>query len=329
MDFTKLMSMASGHVEARIVQAALNLGVFDALAGTPSTAHQIADRLKLDRRATELLLNALAALQLLHKRAEQYDLVEAASRYLVAGSSEYLGGMIRFEAMLWQAWEHLPESIRSGKPARPPQMYQNDPAETAIFIDAMASLVQARGDVAATAQAFPWQDKRNLLDVGAGPATYPIGLCQRFSQLSATIFDLPGTLAITQRNVADCAMTERVRCIAGDYRTDAIPGTYDVIFVSNIIHGESLEENRKLMVKLYAALGAGGHLVIKDHILNDARTQPPVGAIFSLLMLLTTAGGRCFSFHEITQWLTPLGFKNIGQIDLPPPFTSSFVVAEK
>ena len=49
--------------------------------------------------------------------------------------------MIRFESLLWSCWEKLPEAIRSGQPARPPNMYQDDPAETEIFIKAMDSLV--------------------------------------------------------------------------------------------------------------------------------------------------------------------------------------------
>ena len=45
--------------------------------------------------------------------------------------------MILFEGLSWQAWKELPEAIRSGKPARPANMYQEDPGETKIFIDAM------------------------------------------------------------------------------------------------------------------------------------------------------------------------------------------------
>jgi hypothetical protein len=46
-----------------------------------------------------------------------------------------------------------------------------------------------------------------MLDVGSGPASYPIALCQRFANLKATIFDLPATLNITERFVRDAGMT--------------------------------------------------------------------------------------------------------------------------
>jgi hypothetical protein len=329
MDFSRLMSLASGHVEARIVQSALRLGIFEALEQTARTAESIAAGLGLDRRATELLLNALAALELLRKRGESFSLSSAARKYLLRSAPEFAGGMILFEDSLWPCWEKLPDSIRSGAPARPADMYQADLTETEIFITAMDSLVKARGDAAALVDAFDWQEVVDLLDVGSGPATYPIALCRQFPQIRAAVFDLPGTLKITERCVRDAGMAERIRLVAGDYRKDAIPGLYDAVFLSNIIHGEDEENNRALIAKLSRRLKASGSIIIKDHILDDGRASPAVGAVFSLLMLLTTAGGRCYSFVEIRDWMEQAGLRQIHRVDLPPPLTSSLVIGTR
>jgi SAM-dependent methyltransferase len=328
MDFTELMRLTGGHVEARLIQTAVELGIFDALENS-ATTEAVANRLKLDPKATELVLNALASLELLQKHGESFSLTEAAAKYLLKSSPQYVGGMIRFESLLWNCWEKLPEAIRSGQPVRPPNMYQGDPAETETFINAMDSLVKARGDAEVTANAIDWRGIAELLDVGSGPATYPIALCQRFPGLRVTIFDLPDTLAITERYVREAGMAERIRLIAGDYRKEPIPGAYNVIFLSNIIHGESFENNRSLIRKLVSNLKPGGQLVIKDHILDDSRTTPPVGAIFSLLMLLTTESGRCYAFNEIRSWMEQAGLSQVRQIDLPPPLTSSLVVGTR
>jgi hypothetical protein len=329
MDFTELMRLAGGHLEARLIQAAVELAIFDGLENSAGTAEAVANRLKLEPKATELLLNALASLELLHKRAEYFSLTEAAAKYLLKSSPQYVGAMIRFESALWSCWEKLPEAIRSGQPVRPPNMYQDQAAETEIFINAMDSLVKARGDATVTANAIDWSGIAELLDVGSGPATYPIALCQRFQKLRATIFDLPGTLAISERYVREAGMAERIRLIAGDYRKTPIPGSYDVIFLSNIIHGESFESNRSLILKLVSNLKPGGQIVVKDHILDDSRTTPPVGAIFSLLMLLTTESGRCYSFSEIKSWMEQAGLSRVQQINLPPPLTSSLVIGTR
>ena len=69
MDLTELMRLAGGHVEARLIQTAVELAIFDALQNSATTVEAVAGQLKLEPKATELLLNALASLELLHKRA--------------------------------------------------------------------------------------------------------------------------------------------------------------------------------------------------------------------------------------------------------------------
>ena len=329
MNFSQLMGLASGHVEARIVQSAVELAIFDALENAPLAAQAVAKRLELEPKGTELLLNALASLELLRKQADLFSLAEVAKSYLVKSSPRYVGAMIHFESSLWNCWEKLPQAIRSGKSVRPANMYQDDPAETETFINAMDSLVKARGDTEIMASAVDWSAVGELLDVGSGPATYPIALCKQFPKLRATIFDLPATLNITQRFVRETGMEDRIRIIAGDYRGDPIPGAYDVVFLSNIIHGEDYQNNETLIRKLANNLKPSGKMMIKDHILDDGRVNPAAGAIFSLLMLLTTAGGRCYAFNEISTWMEVAGLSNIERIDLPPPLTSSLVIGTK
>jgi SAM-dependent methyltransferase len=268
-------------------------------------------------------------LQLLRKNSEAFSLAEVAETYLVINSPQYVGGMIRFDSSLWDCWEKLPEAIRSGKPVRPPNMYQDDPNETEIFINAMDSLVKARGDADAMASALDWHSVSTLLDIGSGPATYPIELCKRFSNLRATAFDLPATLKVTARYVNEADLAKRIKLITGDYRSDPIPENYDVIFLSNIIHGENDEKNAELIAKLARSLNPSGRIVIKDHILDDSRANPAVGVIFSVLMLLTTDGGRCYGFGEIRRWMELAGLRQVRQIDLPPPLTSSLVIGAR
>ena len=329
MNFSQLMSLAGGHVEARILQTAVELKIFDALVDEPKSAEATSQALQLEAKATELLLNALTAINLLEKQANLFSLADVSKQYLLRSSSRYVGGMIHFDASLWSCWEKLEQALRTGKSVRPANMYQEVAEETNRFIAGMDSLVKARGDANVLATTIDWSGVHTLLDVGSGPATYPIALCRRFAQLNATIFDLPATLKITERFVRDAGLSSRIKLIAGDYRDDKILGNYDVIFLSNIIHGENEEKNAELVGKLAASLTSTGRLIIKDHILDGSRANPPVGALFSLLMLLTTDGGRCYSLGEITAWMNNAGLHRVQQIDLAPPLTSSLVIGTK
>ncbi|HZD40823.1 MAG TPA: methyltransferase dimerization domain-containing protein, partial [Terriglobales bacterium] len=250
MDFAELASLASGHFEARIIQAAVELGVFEALRGQSLAASSVAAALSTDPRATELLLDALTALGLLHKTENQYSLAEVSEKYLLKDASCSYASMIKFDAALWNCWEKLPEAVRQGKAVTAADMYQNNPGETERFIRGMDALVKARGDADVMARLFDWDHIPALLDIGSGPGTYPIHLCRLYPTLEATIFDLPGTLEITRRLVREAGLEDRIRLIAGDYRSDPVPGSYPVILLSNIIHAESYEENERLIRKL-------------------------------------------------------------------------------
>jgi hypothetical protein len=328
MEFLELSKLAGGFVEARLIQAGVGLDVFEALRASTDAAG-VAAAIRCDPRATEILLDALVAIGLLTKQHSLYSLGESASTYLLKDAPKYLGGMIQFDSSLWNRWGELEKAVKSGKPARAPDMYQSDPEETARFIAAMDSLVQARGDADILAEMLDLTEVRELLDVGSGPATYPISFCRKYPALRATIFDLPATLAVTKRFVDASGVGDRIALVAGDYRSNPIPGTYQLAFLSNIIHAESSEENERLTAKLYRCLDRDGAIIIKDHILDDSRARPSAGALFSLLMLLTTEQGKCYTFNEVKSWLEKAGFQRVHELPLSPPLASSLVIGMK
>lgn len=327
MDFTSLENLSGAFCEARVLHTAVELDLFSAVAGG-ATHGQAARARGLNPRATELLLNALTALDLLIKRQGVFEPTPSTRRYLLPDSPEYLGGMIAFEAASWDLWGKLTDAVRTGKPVRTPDMYQNHPEETRRFIMAMDSLVRARGDDRWLAEHVDFSGVHRLLDVGSGPGTYPIAICRAHPGIAATIFDLPGTLAVTREVLAGEGMEERIELVEGDYRSHPLPAGFDVVFLSNIIHGEDEAACAALVAAAFSALNPGGRLIIKDHILNADRTAPAAGAVFSLHMLLVTRG-RDYSLDEVAAWIAAAGFEPPAQTDLPPPFSSSLVVARK
>ena len=54
MEFSDLARLASGHVEARIVQAAVELEIFDAMGNDAFDSGTVATSLNLEPRATEI-----------------------------------------------------------------------------------------------------------------------------------------------------------------------------------------------------------------------------------------------------------------------------------
>ena len=331
MDFARLMGLAGGHAEARAIQAAFKLGLFEALADGDRDAGELAAAIRCDRRATMLLANALVALVVLSKRDGRYGLDGETRRFALEASPEYLGGMILFDETLWGTWEKLDESIRSGASARTPDMYQTRPEETARFIRAMDSLVRARGDAIWTADHLDLSAARTIVDLGGGPGTYLVEFLRRRPDLRGAIYDLKATLEVARGILARCEpwALDRIELREVDYNADELPGPVDAIFMSNIIHSEDEAANRALIAKCFRALAPGGLITVKDHIMDGSLTEPAAGAVFALYLLLTTRG-RDYSFDEVGDWMRAAGFKEIRLEHLPsPPFTSSIVTARK
>jgi SAM-dependent methyltransferase len=331
MEFSELAGLAGAHAEARAIQVALKLGMFEALSARTLDADELAAAIACDSRATSLLANAMAALGLLDKRADRYGLSDASRRFLIAAAPEYLGALILFDEAIFPLWSSLENSIRSGLPARTPDMYQGRPEETRRFIRAMDSLVLARGDARYLAANLDLSGVRSIADIGGGPGTYLIEFLRRYPDLKGTILDLPATLAVTREILAEHGGEPggRIELVEFDYRREELPVGFDAAFLSNIIHSEDTPTNRALIHQCYRGLNRGGMVVIKDHVMNADLTQPATGAVFSLYLLLTTLG-RDYSFEEIGGWLREAGLVDIRSQPLPsPPFSSSVVTARR
>ncbi len=325
MDFAELAALAGGHAEARAIQTALKLGIFDNLEHTALDDAALSRATGTNRRALAILANAMVSLGLLEKRATLYDLTAVSRNFLLRSSAEYLGGMILFDEAIFETWGHLDQTIRTGAPARTPDMFQSRAEETERFIRAMDSLTRARGDPRYVAERLDLSRVAKVADVGGGPGTYVAAMLQR------AIYDLPATLEVARRILAEREprVSPRIELVRCDYLYDQIPGPCGALFMSNIIHNEDETTNAELFHKCFRALESGGLMIIKDHIMNAALTAPPSGAIFALYLLLTTRG-RDYSFDEVSDWLGDAGFVDIQLEALPsPPFTSSMVLARK
>ena len=60
-------------------------------------------------------------------------------------------------------------------------------------------------------------------------------------------------------------------------------------------------------------------MAIQDFILNADKTAPRHAALFSLNMLVATAGGASYSEDEYAAWLREAGFTGIRRVPLPGP----------
>lgn len=302
-----LAALARGFMETRVFLTAAELDLFTLLAERPLALDEAAAELRADPRGLAILLDALAATGLLEKEEGRWRTPPGLEPFLVSGGERSLLPLALHSVNLWERWSRLTEVVAGGRPRA-----ADGDRWTRAFIGAMHAIASPQAD--ALVAAVGPGDARRLLDVGAGPGTYALAFLRAVPAMRATLFDLPEVVEIARERVAAAGLSERVDLVAGDLRTDALPGGHDLAFVSAIVHMLGPAENVALFRKIRDALVPGGRIVLRDHVMSPDRTAPRAGALFAVNMLVGTEQGGTFTFAELSSWLLEAGFERPRQL---------------
>ena len=155
----------------------------------------------------------------------------------------------------------------------------------------------------------PWVPEGKALDLGGGHGRYGHELAN--NGLHVTLFDRDICCQIVNERYAD-----QIETISGDFMVDDPGGPYDLIVLSNIVHGLGPDEMETLIPRLRAALVPGGVLAIKDMFLDHTMARPESAAMFGLTMLLYTSAGRSYTYADMKTALERSNFIDFDIVDL-------------
>lgn len=302
-EVTKLMELSTGFMRAEVVLTANSLGLFEALKENSLEAGEVARRLGTEPEATRALLDALVALELLKKNNGSYTNSSAARDLLVSGSPHYLGDTLAHCSQLRERWARLKEAVEQGRLAGREEMAG---AWWDEFVMGMAGV--ARLLAPTLTGLIDLKGASPLLDLGGGLGIYGLQFARRYRGLKVIIYDLPQVVKLAKETVNLGEFAGRVKFVAGDYLKNDLPSDFGVALLSNVIHQSSADEVRLILKKVNKALKPGGLIILKDFLLNEARTAPRYAALFSLNMLVSTERGRTYTRNEARKLLVEAGF---------------------
>lgn len=312
-----LFEMQFTLVPARILTTAVQLNVFSPLADGAKTAADVARVARTSERGTRMLLDALAAINLLAKSDGRYTLSPLAAEFLVKERPNYLGWMMEQDSM-WQAWSRLTEAIQTGQPLR--QLEQE--SEAADFFPALVRSLHimnrepARRAASALGAGTRARGLR-VLDVACGSGVWGLAVAEADPQARITAHDFQAILPITREYVEREGCANRFDYLAGDLKTVEFgQGRFNLAILGNIVHSEGEASSRALFRRLYQALAPGGRIAILDMIPNADRSGPPFPVFFALVMLLHATVGDTYTLPEYTRWLTEAGFTDVTTADV-------------
>jgi acetylserotonin N-methyltransferase len=301
------------------VTAAIELDVFESLAAAPATHDELAGRLGLSARATEIVLPLFASLGLLRRYDGRYRLADVARLYLLRDSPYYWGALLNrmgpsspHHAAIREALKGERASTTGGPGDRPSDAWAagHVEIEQARMI---AAFMHSHSIAAALGMArnVDFSGVRRLLDVGGGSGCFCIALAQRRPQLRCTILELPAMCEVAREYIAAEGLGDRIETRAVDMFRQEWPRDHDAMFFSNILHDWDIATCAQLLGRAHAALPPGGRVFIHEALLDDSGVGPLTTSTFSLLMLLGTQG-RQFTYAELAKLLGDAGFGDIG-----------------
>jgi hypothetical protein len=310
----RLMELATAYWASRVLLSAVEVGVFTALAGGPLPGEELRERTRLHQRGSADFFDALVALGLLDRDGSTYRNTAETGLYLDSGKATYMGGMMEFHAKaVFGAWASLTDALRTGEnPIHGSteeffsQSYA-DPQELTAFLTAMSAYSAA--PARALAKVFPWEGRQTFCDLGTAQGMVPVQLALRHPHLRGVGFDLPQVGPVFEKFVADHGLGSRVSFSAGDFFTDPLPPAEVYIF-GHVLHDWGIDAKRALLQRTYAALPAGGAVIVNEMLIDDERRVNAAGLLMSLNGLVMSPDAFDFTGADCRGWMADAGFRD-------------------
>ncbi len=293
--------------ELVLLGAALKEGIFGALTEERDIA-TLKSLLNADERALFIILEALCCLGYVSKKKERYIIADWARPLFLERGEDYVGGYLPHFLNILEAWLALPEIIKGAKPERVA------PQDMAAYMHAMASKSDNLVEYVVNHCLEQKKDARNVLDLGGGPGKYARIFTNK--GLGVTLYDRPEIIdyVSTKFGLKDI---KNLILKKGDFTKNGFvkefkERSFDIIFMGNICHTYSEEENKRLIKNTTGLLKKGGLIAIEDFV----RGICPSAEMFAVNMLANTKDGNTWTEEQYREWLEA-DFENIEIIDIP------------
>lgn len=324
-DPSHLLELIAAFRKSKTLFVAVSLGIFDALESQSKTLDSLSRELSCSSDGLERLLDACAGLGLLEKIAGNYSNTNATNVYLTKNSQRRLTGYIGYSnSVMWKLWAYLENAVREGS-HRWPQAYGWDGPIFSHFFNTEEAKreflmgMHGYGVISSphVVSAFDLSRFSHLVDLGGATGHLASAACELYSNMQATVFDLPEAIPLAREILDQTRVAHRVATLAGDFFTDPLPAA-DLYAVGRILHDWSQEKCQRLLTRMYEALPQGGAVLIAEKMLSDDKSGPCWAQLQSLNMLTCTEGKER-SLPEYTELLRECGFRNIeGRITRAP-----------
>lgn len=328
-----LFDLCAGFVYSQVLQACVQLRLFDILGDGPQTADALAARLGLPLDRTRRLLLAAASLKLLtRRRGDRFGLGPLGAAMV---GNAAVSAMVLHHRELYADLSDPVALLRAQPEATGLSRYWaysgNDAAaglgrgQVADYTALMAASQPLVADEVLAA--YRVGRHRCLLDVGGGDGSFLQAAAARAPGLRLMLFDLPPVAEQGRARLAAAGLTGRFAVAGGDFLADPLPRGADIVSLVRVIHDHDNPAALAILRAVRRALPPGGTLLLAEPMAGTPGAEP-IGDAYFGFYLMAMGRGRARTPAELTVLLAAAGFGSVRRAPTHTPLLVSVLIAK-
>ena len=325
-----LFDLVQGFVASQVLYAIVELRILHRLMDGPETAAGLAQDSDLAPDRMARLLQAGAALGLMRRREEVFEITTRGAALLGVPGLEQ---MIRHHDVLYRDLADPVAFLRGETETELAGFWPyvlgaegaGDPGRAATYSDLMA---QSQGLVAQdTLRQVSLRGLSSLLDIGGGSGAFAEAAARKARGLTVTLFDLPEVVAAAHARLSASPVAGRIRPVAGSFSDDPLPCGLDSASLIRVLYDHGDDTVGALLAKLRGALPDGARLIVSEPM-SGGRAPERAGDVYFAFYCMAMRTGTVRSQARIAELLREAGFGEIRTPRPRRPFVTSVVTAK-
>jgi len=290
MDSDLLIKLMHSYKLSYFLFYAAEKGIFDYLSEKTTSEQICADMNFPSEKKMELMLNLFVGIGLLEKEKESYCLHNDYAGLLNSKSKESMIHLLKLEKYLMEhhnSYDNLVFSLEHDA------MDDFNDQGKENMEGTYAQAMQNGGGFASlqVGRVFRKIKKAEprILDVGGGKGNYSVSIVKCCPNVKVDIFERPEMEKICIEKIHSEKMDNSISFHTTDITKEDIPGKYDGILMSNILHLYNRNMLGNMIKKVAESLNTEGILVLHDFFLNESHAEPLVPLLFTIDWLMIGA----------------------------------------
>ncbi len=328
-----LFDLCAGFVYSQVLQACVELRLFDILAEGPQTPDALGTRLDIPLDRMQRLLLAATSLKLLsHRRGGRFGLGSLGAAMV---GNTAVTAMVLHHRHLYTDLNDPVTLLRGSADATGLSRYWAysgnadaaglDDYQVAEYTALMAASQSLVADEVLAA--YRIGRHRCLLDVGGGDGSFLQAVAGRAPNLKLMLFDLPPVAEQARARLEAAGFAGRSTVAGGDFLTDPLPKGADIVSLVRVIHDHDNPAVLDILRAARRALPPGGTLLLAEPMAGTPGAEP-IGDAYFGFYLMAMGRGRARTQAELIALLHAAGFDNVRRMPTHTPLLVCVLVAK-